>query len=97
MPASTLPVFTVTPLPVEFLGFIPGTLIEVVCPRKTCDKAFYIASDWLQMTDHVVGRPCPWCHRWAEVPEEYRRRPVREDDNPTRRRTVRRRKSKRSK
>jgi hypothetical protein len=93
MPQSTLPEFIVTPLPtVKFLAFKPGTLIEVICPRKSCDRAFYVASGWLQMTDHVVGRACPWCHRWAEVPEEYRRRPSNQ-----KRRTVRRSKSKRSK
>jgi hypothetical protein len=69
--------------------------ITVVCPRKSCSEAFQVDPRWIQMTDHVVGRGCPWCHRWSAIPAELRiAPPLVEGLTNQRGRTVRRRKSK---
>lgn len=99
MPASTLPKFSVTTIHVTVAGAGESDLLQVECPRKTCQGVFYVARTWLQLDDNVVGRGCPWCHRWSEIPSDIRIAPPFKMEDPTNkaRRVVRRSKSKRSK
>jgi hypothetical protein len=72
---------------------------DVTCPR--CDNHFIVGPSWPVLkpvegrTDqppaYPFGRVCPYCSRTAAIPAGLRRRA--EVETPTRRRVVKRRKS----
>jgi hypothetical protein len=74
------------------------SLWEITCPR--CDGWFLVTKGWAmlkpvegrtdQLPAYPFGRMCPYCSRTAAIPAGLRRRV----ETPSRRRVVKRRKSK---
>lgn len=49
-----------------------GVLVELRCPRKGCEGWFTLAVRYLKAS-RFWTRPCPYCFRTAQLPEELRR------------------------
>lgn len=55
--------------------------LGIQCPRKACGKKAVVTRDWLRLevkvgeqTKTYHTRPCPYCFKTAEIPEEFRGR-----------------------
>jgi hypothetical protein len=101
-----LPPFKVAPYWVD-TGDGSFDMLRVFCPRKGCEREFWVARIWslIQYVPgrsddpdaRVVGRPCPYCSRAAAIPEPFqidpRRAKAAHKPKPNRRIVRRRRKS----
>lgn len=70
-----LPCFTIKPYYVtenatqEHPNGTRRRLLKVKCPRADCRNVFVVPASW-KTWGKYRARPCPWCFKAAQIPED---------------------------